>query len=121
MALLRSVVTSVIFIAGAIAVPAALASGPREPATDRSDLAVFEDLELAKSKNCMSCHQIDYRSVGPSFRMVAARYNGEQDAAPKLANRILKGSAGVWGNIPMPPNPITEAEARTLAEWILER
>ena len=80
------------------------------------------DLELAKSKNCMSFHQIDNRSVGPSFRKVAARYKGQEDAVPRLATKIRKGGAGVWGSIPMPPNPaVSDAEAGTLAEWIMAR
>ena len=136
--LIRYVVAGVIFIAGATAVPAALASAPEASATSSArhasgragtselgDKAAWApslkpDLDLANSNNCMSCHQIDLRSVGPSFRMVAARYRGHQDVVQKLATKIRIGGAGDWGLIPMPPNPaVTDAEARKLAEWIL--
>jgi len=77
------------------------------------------DLALAQSKNCMSCHAVDKKLVGPSYKDVAAKYAGQKDAADKLAAKIQKGGAGVWGSIPMPPNNVTEAEAKKLAAWVL--
>jgi cytochrome c len=77
------------------------------------------DLALAQSKNCMSCHAVDKKLVGPSYKDVAAKYAGQKDAADKLAAKIQKGGSGVWGSIPMPPNNVTEAEAKKLAAWVL--
>ena len=77
------------------------------------------DLALAQSKNCMSCHAVDKKLVGPSYKDVAAKYAGQKDAADKLATKIQKGGAGVWGSIPMPPNNVTEAEAKKLAAWVM--
>ena len=75
---------------------------------------------LAKSKNCMACHAVDKKLVGPSFKDVAAKYAGQAGAADKLAEKIMKGSSGVWGPVPMPANAqVSPAEAQKLASWIL--
>jgi cytochrome c len=76
--------------------------------------------ELAKAKNCMACHAMDKKLVGPSYKDVAAKYASDKDAAAKLAKKIREGGTGVWGQVPMPANPqVSEAEAMTLAKWIL--
>ncbi len=80
----------------------------------------FADLALATSKNCMACHAVDKKLVGPAYKDVAEKYAGQKGAADKLAAKILKGGSGVWGAIPMPANPqVNEAEAKKLAAWIL--
>lgn len=76
--------------------------------------------ELAKSKNCMACHAVDKKLVGPSYKDVAAKYAGQSGAVEMLATKIQKGGVGNWGQIPMPANPQVNAEdAKKLAEWIL--
>ncbi len=78
------------------------------------------DEALAKSKNCMSCHTVDKKLVGPAYKEVAAKYAGQKDAADKLAAKIQKGGSGVWGPVPMPANTqVNEAEAKKLAAWVL--
>lgn len=78
------------------------------------------DLQLATAKNCMACHAVDKKLVGPSFKDVAAKYAGQKDASEKLAAKVMKGGAGVWGPVPMPANPQVSAdEAKTLVAWIL--
>jgi cytochrome c len=80
----------------------------------------FADQALATSKNCMACHAVDKKLVGPSYKDVAKKYAGQKDAADKLAAKIMKGGSGVWGAVPMPANPqVTEAEAKKLAAWVL--
>mgnify|MGYP001422923711 CR=1 FL=1 len=80
----------------------------------------FANLELAQKKNCMACHALDKKLVGPSYKDIAAKYTGQGDAADKLAAKIVKGGVGVWGQIPMPANPqVSEAEAKQLAAWVL--
>ena len=74
---------------------------------------------LFKSKPCAACHSIDAKMVGPALKEVAAKNAGVEGAADLLAAHIKNGSQGVWGPIPMPPNPVTEEEAKTLAEWVL--
>jgi cytochrome c len=76
--------------------------------------------ELARGKNCMACHAVDRKLVGPSFRDVAGRY-AEKDI-PHMAAVIQRGGSGRWGPIPMPGNAaITPEEASALARWVLEQ
>ncbi len=76
--------------------------------------------DLAKSSGCMNCHTVDKKLVGPAYKDVAAKYKGDPAAADKLAVKIQKGSQGVWGPIPMPPNAkVSDADAKALAQWIL--
>ena len=76
--------------------------------------------QLAAKKNCMACHQIDKKLVGPSYKDVAAKYAGDKGAADKLATKIMKGGSGVFGPVPMPANPqVSETEAKQLAPWVL--
>jgi cytochrome c len=79
----------------------------------------FASQELAQKKNCMACHALDKKLVGPSYKDVAAKYAKDKDAYKKLAEKIQKGGSGVWGAMVMPPNAVTPAEAETLAKWVL--
>jgi len=81
---------------------------------------VLADQALATAKNCMACHAVDKKLVGPSYKDVAAKYAGQKDAVDKLAVKILKGGSGVWGPVPMPANAqVNEADAKKLAAWVL--
>lgn len=78
------------------------------------------DLALATSKNCMSCHAVDRKVLGPSFKDVAAKYKDDKGAVDLMAAKIMKGGSGVWGPVPMPANnQVSEADARKLAAWVL--
>jgi cytochrome c len=78
------------------------------------------DQALATAKNCMSCHAIDRKLVGPAYRDVATKYAGQKDAVDRLAAKIMRGGSGVWGPVPMPANSqVNEAEAKKLAAWVL--
>ena len=78
------------------------------------------DQALATAKNCMACHAVDKKLVGPSYKEVAVKYSGQKDAVDKLAAKIQKGGSGVWGPVPMPANTqVSEAEAKKLAAWVL--
>ena len=78
------------------------------------------DEALAKSKNCMACHAIDKKLVGPAYKDVAKKYAGQKDAEATLVTHVLKVSKGVWGPVPMPANAnVNEAEAKQLVAWVL--
>ena len=80
----------------------------------------FANADLAQKKNCMACHAVDKKLVGPSYKDVAAKYAGQKDAVEILSAKVIKGGSGVWGPIPMPANPqVSEAEAKQLVQWIL--
>jgi cytochrome c len=81
---------------------------------------VLADQALATSKNCMACHAVDKKVVGPTFKDVATKYAKQKDAQAYLVTKITKGSSGVWGPVPMPANAqVNEADAKKLATWIL--
>ncbi len=78
------------------------------------------DQALAQKSACMSCHQIDKKVVGPSFKDVAKKYKGDAKASEHLVGVIKKGGKGVWGAVPMPPHPqVSDENAKKLADWVL--
>ena len=78
------------------------------------------DEAMAKAKNCMACHAIDKKVVGPAYKDVAKKFGGQAGAADMLTDKIMKGSSGTWDPVPMPPNTnVNAAEAKSLATWIL--
>jgi cytochrome c len=81
--------------------------------------AAQAQLALAQQKGCTACHAVDKKVVGPAYHDVAVKYAPQKNATDYLSQKVLKGSVGVWGQIPMPPNAVSEAEARQLVQWIL--
>ena len=80
----------------------------------------FANADLAQKKNCMACHAIDKKVVGPSYQEVAAKYAGQKDAVEKLSQKVIKGGSGTWGPVPMPANAqVNDAEAKQLVQWIM--
>jgi cytochrome c len=80
----------------------------------------FADQKLAQQKGCMACHDMKAKKVGPAFTDIAKKYAENPDAVDYLANKIKKGGSGVWGSIPMPPQNLSDVEAKQLAKWILD-
>jgi cytochrome c len=82
--------------------------------------SALADQALATTKNCMACHAIDKKLVGPAYKEISKKYAGQIDAVDKLANKITKGGSGAWGVIPMPANPqVNEVDAKKLAGWVM--
>ena len=78
------------------------------------------DEALAKKHNCLACHQVDKKTVGPAYKDIAKKYKG-QSVAAKLEQKVKKGGQGVWGQVPMPPNPaVPDADIKKLVDWILK-
>jgi len=76
--------------------------------------------QIAKDGNCLACHAVERKLVGPSFKEIAAKYRGDSKAPEALAARVRNGGQGVWGAVPMPPNPQLSAEdLRSVVKWIL--
>lgn len=96
------------------AAPAA-APAPAEP---KAEASVAPDQMPAKY-GCTACHALDHKVVGPAFKDVAAKYRGK-DAEAALVQKVKDGGSGVWGQIPMPPNPqVPDAQLHELVKWIL--
>ena len=83
-------------------------------------LPAWANQDLAQKKNCLACHAVNQKVIGPAYKDVAIKYAGQPDAVAKLVPKVMKGGAGVWGAVPMPANPqVSEAEAKQLVQWIL--
>jgi len=75
---------------------------------------------LLNQNACLGCHAVDKQVVGPAFRDVALRYQSDAGAGPKLAQKIKHGGQGVWGQVPMPPNPgLSDTDAKLIVDWVL--
>ena len=78
--------------------------------------------ELAKKHNCLACHAVDKKLVGPAYKNVAAKYRNDKGAEAKLVEKVKKGGSGAWGQVPMPPNSqVPDADVRALVKWILSQ
>jgi cytochrome c len=97
------------------AAPAAPAPAPAAPAAEAS---VSPDQMPAKY-GCTACHAVDHKVVGPAFKDVAAKYRGK-DVEATLVEKVKNGGAGVWGQVPMPPNPqVPDPDLHAIVKWIL--
>jgi cytochrome c len=76
---------------------------------------------LAEKNNCTTCHAVDAKVVGPSFREIAARYRNEKGALVVLERKLRNGGGGVWGKMPMPAtsNSVSDEELKNILQWIL--
>ena len=84
-------------------------------------LPAYAQEELAKKHNCFACHAVDKKLVGPSYKDVAAKYRSDPSAEAKLFDKVKKGGSGVWGQVPMPPNPqVSDADLKTMIAFILD-
>jgi cytochrome c len=85
-----------------------------------SALPALAQEDLAKKYNCLACHAVDKKVVGPAYKDVANKYRGDKTAEAKLMDKVKKGGVGVWGQIPMPPNTsVPDADVKKLVDWIL--
>jgi len=77
-------------------------------------------LELVSGSDCFTCHKIAEKNIGPAWQDVAAKYTDQDTAVQYLAKKIIKGGAGVWGEVPMVPHPaLTPADAESIAKYVL--
>jgi cytochrome c len=90
----------------------------------RADNETSNTEELMEKSGCISCHRIDEKLIGPSFKQIAARYPHNEQTTDRLVNAVRGGSEGVWGDVPMPPNSeqkVSEDNLRRIVEWLLQR
>lgn len=77
---------------------------------------------LAQSKGCMTCHQLDKKSLGPEFKEIARKYKGDKAAEAMLVKKVKTGGTGVWGRAVMPPNAhVKDEDIKTIVHWILSQ
>ena len=88
--------------------------------TDEDTELSTPGLALMRKSTCFACHISDAPSAGPSYELVAEKYADEEGAAARLAEKVLKGGVGAWGQQPMPPHPQhTLEQTRLMVDWIL--
>jgi len=94
-------------------------SGEQKPAEQKSQGPAKDMTALAQQKGCFACHDINTKKVGPAYKDVAKKFAGQPGAVDELAKKIKNGGVGTWGQVPMPPQNVTDEEAKELAQWIL--
>ena len=78
------------------------------------------EVELATKSGCLACHAVDHKVIGPAYKDVAAKYKGDAAAPARLYAKVKAGGAGVWGQIPMPPNAqVNDKDIKTIVDWVL--
>lgn len=81
---------------------------------------VPEGMQLIESNDCLTCHHTQNTLVGPSYSAIAAKYEANEETITLLSGKIIKGGAGVWGDMPMNAHPsLSEEDARKIVEYIL--
>ena len=97
---------------------AAVAAATLSTSAHAADASAGE--ALAKSSGCLACHTTDKKLIGPSYKDVADKYRGNKGAEADLIKKVKNGSKGVWGDIPMTPNPhVKDEDIKTIVQWIL--
>lgn len=100
--------------------PAAAETAPVVPVEAAPATAAADGFALASRNACMACHQVDVKLVGPAYKEVADKYRGDPAALDMLVAKVKSGGAGVWGEIPMPPNAhVSDADIKTIVTWVL--
>jgi cytochrome c len=89
--------------------------------TATASYAADNGAELATKNGCMACHGIDKKILGPAFKDIAKKYQGNADAVALLSKKVKEGGSGVWGPIPMPANgpKVNDADIKILTQWVL--
>ena len=76
-------------------------------------------LELIGKSDCLTCHKVSEKNIGPAYKDVAAKYENTEENVKMLAGKIIKGGSGVWGNIPMTPHPtVSQEDAEAMVKYI---
>ena len=90
-----------------------------EPAAKSADYQ--KGLELVAKSDCFTCHDVSQKKVGPAYKDVAAKYQASDEVIETLADKVIKGGAGAWGQIPMTPHAqLSKEDAKTMVKYILE-
>lgn len=129
---MKKYLVTIAFIAGLVACGGNATDKKEEPATvsastaaaPENDLSSNPDyvkgLELIAKSDCLTCHKLNEKNIGPSYKDVAAKYENTDENITLLAGKIIKGGQGVWGQIPMTPHPaLSEDDAKQMVKYIL--
>ncbi|MBN9298581.1 MAG: c-type cytochrome [Filimonas sp.] len=77
-------------------------------------------LELIAKNDCLTCHKVSEKLIGPSYQEVAAKYENNEENVKHLADKVIKGGQGVWGQVPMTPHAgVSQADAEQMIKYVL--
>ena len=96
-----------------------LTTSEPEPAPKVVTDPIAEGQSLIEGSDCLGCHKLDEKMIGPSYKEVAEKYENTPENVEMLADKILKGSSGVWGDVPMPAHGFSKENAKFMAQYIL--
>ncbi|MEO6456127.1 MAG: c-type cytochrome [Ginsengibacter sp.] len=95
-------------------------AAPAAPAAEVKDSEAEKGLGLVAKSDCFTCHKLSETSIGPAYSAVAAKYQGKENIIDSLAQKVIKGGAGVWGTVPMTPHPqISKEDAKTMVHYVM--
>jgi cytochrome c len=95
-------------------------AAPPPPAEETKDPAITKGMELIAKSDCLTCHKLTETSIGPAYSAVSAKYQGRENITDSLAQKIIKGGAGVWGTVPMTPHPqLSQEDAKAMATYVM--
>lgn len=91
-----------------------------KPETPKSNPDYDAGLAIEVKQNCNTCHKIDEKLIGPSYKDIANKYENNEEMVSKLAKKVIEGGQGVWGEVPMAAHPdLSEADAKAIVKYIL--
>ncbi len=86
----------------------------------KDDPIYIKGVEKIKASDCMTCHMVDRKIIGPSYADVAAKYENTEENVSMLAQKVIAGGVGVWGEVMMTPHPaVSEEDAKDMVRYIL--
>lgn len=86
----------------------------------KDDPIYIKGIEKVKGSDCTSCHMVERKIVGPAYAEVAAKYESTEENITMLAQKVIAGGVGVWGEVPMPAHPgLTEEDAKDMVRYVL--
>ena len=93
---------------------------PTKPAAVDNSADIKKGEALISKSDCLACHKIDAKLLGPSYKDVAAKYPNNAATIAQLAGKIKSGGSGVWGAIPMSPHPaLSDDDAKSMVRYIM--
>lgn len=103
--------------------PEVSAPAPQEISLEdkyKDDPIYIKGIEKVKASDCMTCHMVERKIIGPSYAEVAAKYENTEENVSMLAGKVIAGGAGVWGEVMMTPHPaLSEEDAKDMVRYIL--
>lgn len=98
--------------------PIAEVVAPVKKLSDNPDYQ--KGLTLIGGSDCLTCHKVNEKNIGPAYKDVAAKYENTEENVKMLALKVIKGGAGNWGQIPMTPHPNLKVEdAEAMIKYVL--